>query len=795
MTQMENINPRFREFHISGLNCMDCAWKIENAVSKLKWVKEAKVNFSTSKLKIITNDDMNNGADIEKEIEKEITRIGFGLEMGKSVSITFKTDKIISGQNAGKIRKKILSLEGVRTLDIFESNIIKIRYNPELIHAARIKGELTEFGANECQLNYWQAKRPFVREKLLFGLTISSCLFILAGLAVSSFSSGFIFGTINISIPFYLMAILTGGYYIGRRGLLAVLNLRPDINFLMCVAVIGAACIGEWLEGATVIFLFLLAQLLETYTLDKARNAVRSLMKISPKEALVKGSSGGKKTPVDKVAVGDIILVRPGERIPLDGTVISGCSAVNQSPITGESISIEKSPGDEVYAGTINENGSLDIKVTHLSKESTLARIIHLIEDAQSQKAPFQSFVDNFARYYTPIVILLAFLVALIPPFILHESFIVWFYRALVLLVISCPCALVISTPVSLISGITNAARNGILFKGGIYLEHIGNINVIAFDKTGTLTNGKPVVTDIIPVNSNNEDDVLRLAASIETRSEHSIASAILKNAADKDIALIEGSNFHSFTGKGAVMEINNIKHYIGNVKFFNELGFSLSNIEDTLSELQKNGKTTLILGRDKTALGIIAVADEVRRMCSQTIDELYKKGIKKIVMLTGDYKNTARAISERLNIDEFLSELSPEGKVNAVKSLIEKYGETGMVGDGINDAPALTAATVGVAMGKSGADIALESSDVTIMGDDLSRLPFAIELGRQTIRVIKQNIGISILIKAIFLFLAVPGLTTLWMAVGADMGASLIVIINGLSLLRVKIRPKTKDQ
>ncbi|MGR3320111.1 MAG: heavy metal translocating P-type ATPase [Candidatus Anammoxibacter sp.] len=723
MEQNKTINSELREFYefpISGLNCVDCAWKIEHAVSKLKWVKDAKVYFSTSLLKITTKDGTKDMHCMEEEIEKEITGMGFGIDKGRMAAITFNTNK-----------KKLVK---------------------------------------------WSS---------LFVLTAASGLSILAGLIASTFGSFVIFKTIDIPIAFYLLTIGTGGYYIGRRGLSSILNLRLDINFLMCIAVVGAACIGEWLEGATVIFLFLVAQLLETYTLDKARNAIRSLMELSPKEALVKDKDGERKAPVDTVKIGDIILVRPGERIPLDGKVVDGTSTVNQSSITGESISIEKSTGDEVYAGTINENGALDIKVTHISNESTLAKIIHLIEDAQSQKAPFQSFVDNFAKYYTPIVMLLAVLVASIPPFIFHESFSAWFYRALVLLVISCPCALVISTPVSLIAGITNAARNGILFKGGVYLEHIGSLKAIAFDKTGTLTKGTPVVTDIITLSGQNEDDILRIAASIEARSEHSIANAILNEAKEKDITIIEGSNFQAITGKGAVMEIDNIKHYIGNVKLFNELDFSFSNVDDKLSDLQNEGKTTLLIGADKTVFGIIAVADEVRKECRQTITELYDKGINKIVMLTGDYKNTARAISVTLKIDEFLSELSPEDKVNAIKSLIKEHGKTGMVGDGINDAPALTAATVGIAMGKTGTDIALESADVTIMGDDLSRLPIAIELGRQTMRVIKQNIGISIMLKAVFLALIVPGITTLWMAVGADMGASLIVIMNGLRLLR----------
>lgn len=714
MPQSKKDNQKYHEYQISGLSCMDCAWEIEMAVSKLKCVRDAKVNFTRSLLRVLVKNGEKDVDCIEEEIERVITKIGFGLDKGKKENGTFK----------------------------------------------------------------------IIKEKSLFFLTIISGIFIVAGLVVSSFNTPYNIGKKELSILFYLITIVIGGYYIGKRGIFAIFNFRLDINFLMCIAVIGAAYIGEWLEGATVIFLFLLAQLLETHTLDKARNAIKALMEISPREALVIYDSGEKKVSVDEVKVDDIILIRPGERIPLDGNVVKGVSTVNQSPITGESISVEKSTGEEVYAGTINENGTLDIKVTHLSKDSTLAKIIHLIEESQSQKAPFQSFVDNFAKYYTPIIILIALLVAIIPPSVFHEPFASWLYRALVLLVISCPCALVISTPVSLISGITSAARNGVLFKGGIYLEYIGEINTIAFDKTGTLTVGNPIVTDVIPVNMKDKDNILKLAASIEARSEHSIANAILKVAKQKKIALVEGTNFFSYTGKGAVMEIDDVKYYVGNLKFFYEQDFSDSNIDGILSDLQDEGKTAILLGSDKIVLGIIAVADEIRKCSKQTIEELYSKGIKKIIMLTGDYENTARTICEKLDINKYMSELSPEGKVNAVKSLIKEYGKIGMVGDGINDAPALAAATVGVAMGKTGTDITLESADVMIMGDDLSKLPFAITLGRQTTMVIKQNIAISIIIKFIFLMLVMPGFTTLWMAVGADMGASLIVIINGLRLL-----------
>lgn len=805
------------EFRISGLNCIDCAAKIEDAITRIEGVKDAKVNFATSLLRVAHEGGTTctESCLMEKEIEKEIRRIGFGLEKGGIETVTLRTRHIISELEISKIKRTILSLKGSKKLDVLGSNIIKIEYNPRILQPAEIKRALKEIRVNVTDVKEGITKRPLLRGEANLIMVIVSGLFIGGGIGLSFFGRSFkgltpdfglIYGLKDASSILYLMAMISSGYYVARRGLLAVKDRHLDINFLMCIAVIGAACIGEWLEGATVIFLFSLAQLLEAYTLDKSRNAIRALMEISPKEALVKRPYGEERIMVDDVKVGDIIIVRPGERISLDGKVVKGYSTINQSPITGESIPIEKVEGDEVYAGTINGEGSLEVEVIHLSRDSTLAGIIHLIEDAQAQKAPFQNFVDRFARYYTPAVIFLAIFVALIPPLFFHSAFIPWFYRSLVLLVISCPCALVISTPVSLISGITCAAKRGILFKGGAYLEQLGGLNVIAFDKTGTLTYGSLEVTDIIPINIKDGDELLALAASIEARSEHSLAGAILMKAREKGLNIIEGDNFQSFPSKGAVMEIKGLRYYIGNAKFIKEIGFSIPepdsittsltggsnlnslthNIEKILMELQDEGKTTLLLARDKCILGIIAVADKLKETSTQTIKELYNEGIKKIVVISGDHVRTTMAICRKLDIDEFIPELSPEGKVMAIKRLIRDHGKTGMVGDGINDAPALSTATVGMAMGSTGIDITLESADITIMGDDLSKLPIAIRLSKRTIRVIKQNIFLSIFIKGIFLLLALPGLATLWMAVGADMGASLLVIINGLRLLRI---------
>ncbi|MFN3467618.1 MAG: heavy metal translocating P-type ATPase, partial [Candidatus Brocadiales bacterium] len=446
---------------------------------------------------------------------------------------------------------------------------------------------------------------------------------------------------------------------------------------------------------------------------------------------------------------------------------------------------VEKYAGCEVFAGTINREGTLEVRVNHLATDTTLSRIIHLVEECQAQKAPYQSFVDRFARVYTPIVIGMALLVAIVPWAFLGADLIPWLYMGLVFLVISCPCALVIATPVSLLSGITCAAQHGVLIKGGAHLEGAGRLEAIAFDKTGTLTRGVPEVIDIIPIDSLSHDELLRIAASVEARSEHHLAGAILRRARKEGLSPLETTDYKTVPGKGATARIQGKNYCIGNLKFFRELKISTTKAERLLSMLQSQGKTVMLIGCGDKLLGTITVADEVRAVSKPTLVALKEKGIKKIVMLTGDNKGTAQAIAVKLEVEEYQAELSPEDKVEAMRRLTKNYGRVAMVGDGVNDAPALAAATVGIAMGTAGTDTALETADIALMADDLTKIPFALGLSRQTLRVIKQNIIFAIGVKAVFLGLATMGMATLWMAVGADMGASLIVIFNGLRLLR----------
>ena len=583
----------------------------------------------------------------------------------------------------------------------------------------------------------------------------------------------------------FLLSILTGGIYTARRAWVATRVMSLDINVLMLVAVIGAMIIGEWSEGATVTFLFAFAQILEARSMDRARNAIHALMDLTPPEAFVRRNGVETRVKVDDVRLEEVLLVKPGEKIPLDGVVVSGTSPVNQAPITGESLPVERSAGDEVFAGTINGYGALDVRVTHLRQDTTLARIVALVELAQAQRAPTQAFVERFARWYTPAVIAIAVVVALVPPLVMGEPFGTWLYRALVLLVISCPCALVISTPIAVVSAIASAARKGVLIKGGAHLERTGAVRCVAFDKTGTLTRGSPHVVDVIPLNDTAIDEILEIAAGLEARSEHPIGRAILARAVESGIALPQSREFQSIPGRGAEAIVGGEHALVGNHRLIEERGLCNAAIHSKLDLLAASGRTTVLVARPERPLGIIALADRSRETARETIEMLRRQGIVRIVMLTGDNRAAAEALARELGVDETHAELLPHDKVEVVQKLREKYGTVAMVGDGVNDAPALAAADIGIAMGAAGSDAALETADIALMADELLKIPFAIRLGRATLRNIHTNVTLSLGLKAVFLVLAITGSATLWMAVMADMGASLLVIANGLRLLR----------
>lgn len=691
-------------FSISGMDCGDCAVKLEKRIAKIPGVKSAIFNFGAGKLMV-------EHVIADSAIMQVVKQAGYGA---------IKEDKTARQPLA--------------------------------------------------ETHWWKNARTLATVSSVVTMTTAT---ILDWLGIAE----------GIAVFLYALTAIVGGFHAAKSGLYGLRSLSLDMNFLMTAAIVGAAIIGEWSEGAAVAVLFSFGNTLQTYTMDKTRKSIRSLMELAPPEALVRRGKEEVRLHVEDIVVGDIVIVKPGDRIAMDGIVHSGVSAVNQATITGESIPVEKTTGDTVYAGTVNEHGALEVSVTKTADNSTLAKISHLVEEAQAQKAPSQQFVDVFAKYYTPLVLVAAAGVMVLPWLVFQQPFAPWFYNGLVLLVISCPCALVISTPVSIVSAIGNASRQGVLIKGGAYLEEMGTTKSIAFDKTGTLTQGRPVVTDIVAANGYSERDFLAMAAGIEKWSEHPLAQAIVARA--KGLKLQPATHFKALVGRGVQAVIDGQTMYIGNVRLFEDLDHDLAPYEEVLADLEHQGKTVMLLGTRIRIFGMIAVADTLREDSREAVNALHAAGMKHIAMLTGDNDRVAMAIARELNLDSFYSELLPEDKVAAVKKIAGEYGKLVMVGDGVNDAPSLAVATVGVAMGGAGSDVALETADVVLMTDDLRKLAYVVKLSRKTVTIIKENIAFAISIKIIFLVLLAFGMGNLWLAVLADMGASLLVTFNGMRLMR----------
>ncbi len=584
-----------------------------------------------------------------------------------------------------------------------------------------------------------------------------------------------------------IAAAVAGGVFPARRAVASLRSRTLDINTLMVVAVAGALVLSEWIEAASVVFLFAVAQWLELRTMERARQAIRALLDLSPREALVRGGGLERRVPVEEIRIGDEILVRPGDKVPLDGRVVSGHSDVNESPLTGESLPSDKVPGDEVFAGTINGRGMLDVRVTRLVRDTRLARITHLVETAQTSRAPVQSFVDRFASIYTPAVLVLAVSVAVIPPLAGAVDPAAWFYRALVLLVISCPCALVISTPVSIVSALSAAARNGVLVKGGAHLERLAAVRVVAFDKTGTLTQGELRVTEVFTRGATHADELLRYAAAVESCSEHPVARAIVAHARATGIAVSPAVRFASVPGMGAEGDVGAARVVIGNERLFKAWAIDMPADIADLAHARDEGKAVVLVAANGVFQGGVALADRPRDTAREAITLLREQGVRWVVMLTGDHERAAARVAAELDLDEHHAQLLPEQKHRFVGALRHRHGAVLMVGDGINDAPALAGADVGVAMGAAGSDAALETADVALMSNELLRLPYTIRLARATLRNVRMNVAISLALKAAFLVMAVTGIATLWMAVLADTGASVIVVGNALRLLRAR--------
>jgi Cd2+/Zn2+-exporting ATPase len=840
----DDIDSRTVKLDVPGMDCPSCAEKIVTSVSKLDGVVTVKPQVMTGAVHV---EYLPETVSVDALVER-VQAAGYAVESRDDLQTErFDVPSMDCASCAGKIENALDSVTGVQDRETLPTTgTIIVTYDPEqtsrgdlvaAIESAGNEVEETRPEAAEDDIveesrakDVWlspRALKTWIGGGLLLGGLVLE--FLLSGLDVTLI--GFLgreFGTAEL---FYFAGAVISGEEILRNGYYSARTRSLDIDLLMSLGILGAITaslvFGEalYFEAGMLAVLFSVAELMEEYAMDRARSSLRELMDLSPTTATVRRDGEETTVPVEDLRVGDRVIVRPGDRVPADGTVIEGESAVNQAPITGESVPVDKTDGDEVYAGTINEEGYLEVEVTAEAEDSTLARIIELVEDAQRDKTDHEQFVDRFAGKYTPVVVTLAVLIAAVPPLLIDSSvslglggqslvfagdWATWFKRGLALLVLSCPCALVISTPVSVVSGITSAAKNGVLIKGGTHLESVGTVKAVAFDKTGTLTHGELTVTDIVPASGESRESVLSVAASLEARSEHPIAEAIAEAAGEEGVETNDVSAFESRTGKGVQADLDGETYFAGKPALFEELGLSLDTVRvasdggvtvedsgnhetttaggETIEGLQAEGKTVILVGTEERIVGVVGVADEVRPEAKRTVERLHDLGVEHIVMLTGDNEVTARAVGETAGVDDVRAELLPEEKAETVATLDEEFGGVMMVGDGVNDAPALATATVGVAMGAAGTDTAVESADVALMGDELSKLPYLYALSGKANGVIRENIWASIGVKA-SLAVGVPfGLVNVAVAVVVgDMGTSLGVTTNALRLARIK--------
>lgn len=762
------------DLRVGGTDCPSCADDITRELGRLEGVQNVRVNVVGGSVRV----QYAEGKLARGDFAGAIRRLGYQVHDEQPQRHSFVVDGMDCADEVRQIEAKLGPLPGVTGLQF---DLVNRRLRVEgSVTGGQIQRAIKEIGMTARAEGQAAVPLTFWERRGRLTMAAVSGVLLAAGVGL-----GWAGAPQQLEIAALALSAITGGWFIAPRGWRAATSGVLDMNFLMTIATIGAAAIGEWSEGASVMFLFAVAQLLETFSMDRARNAIKALVDISPTEATVKRNGREQTVPVVDVRVGEHITVRPGQKIPLDGVVTDGSSSVNQAPITGESIPVDKAPGAEVFAGSINQHGVLEIEVTKLVEDTTLARIIHAVEEAQASRAPSQSFVDRFSRVYTPAVVALAVVLIFVPPLVGLGTWSTWFYRALAMLVIACPCALVISTPVSIVSGLAGAARAGILIKGGLHLENAGSATVVGFDKTGTLTEGRPALADVLPMGDADETWLLTLAAALEQGSEHPLARAVLDAAADRGLQLPDVTDFKALVGRGVQGRVDGKLLYLGNERLFRERGMWTPPVESALTRLERDGKTAIVLGSEDQVIGVLAIGDRIRTNAREALDALRRGGVRRVVMLTGDNEGTARVVAGQLGITEYRAGLLPEDKVKTVREMEGSGQRVVFVGDGVNDAPALAAATVGVAMGAAGTDVALETADIALMADDLAKLPVALRFSRRTLRIIKQNIVLSLANKAVFVVLAIGGWATLWMAVASDMGASLIVILNGLRALR----------
>lgn len=718
----------------------------------------------------------------------------------------FRVHGLDCAEEVAILRREVGGLAGVISLEFDVINTrMSVSYDPGLLTNERIMAAVAGTGmtARSWSERLEDEERSTWERHGQLLVTAASGLLVLLAFLLHWFLHGNVLDALGASeapshhFPLsvqilYALAALAGAWHVVPKAAQALARLRPDMNLLMIIAMLGAMAIGEWFEAAMVAFLFAVSLLLEHWSVNRARQAIDRLVQLTPETARLISPDypEGRDVPASLVPVGGRLVIRPGGRIPLDGEVLNGESSVNQAPVTGESMPVAKGPGDAVYAGSINHDAVLEIRSTKLAADSTLARIMRMISEAQSRRARSQQWVDLFAAYYTPLMMALALLLVLLPPLAFGQPWSVWLYRGLVVLVIACPCALVISTPVSVVSALTAAARHGVLIKGGAFLELAGRIRALALDKTGTITHGQPTVQALLPLNGHDADGLLKRAAALEAHSEHPLARAVLREAAAHGLQVPAAENLRAIRGKGVEGLFSGRRFWLGNHRFMHEQGQDTPEVHQRIHELEDAGHTVIAIGNDQHVCGLISVADGMRQEMPAVIIALRALGVQPVVMLTGDNEGSARAVAIAAGVDEWHSELLPEDKVAAIGKLVREHRRVAMVGDGINDAPAMAAATLGIAMGAMGSDMALETADIALMGDDLTRVPWLISHSRRTLAVIKQNIAFALGLKALFIILTMLGLASLWLAILADTGATLLVVANGLRLLRTTPRP-----
>ncbi len=765
-------------FYVSGIDCSFCANEVQKGLSRLDGILSAKVIVDESKVLVKLDRDNTD----EREIENIISELGLQIqkERSKKTSVFF-VEGLDCSEEERIIRKGLEQIEEIEDLkfDFVNHKLIVTHSTVEgrIFKKLNSLGFKSEIYQNKIHLNSYKQKEKYLQLVLLI---LSSTLILLGlfteYLEISPF----------ITFSLFFISIFIGGYRVFYKAIKSLNNFRIDINILMSIAVIGAIIIGEYAEAAIVMLLYTISLRLENFSIEKAKKSISQLISIIPEYSTIRKDDDYLKIRTTEIRVGDLVLIKPGEKIPVDGIVVEGASAVNQSPITGESKLIAKLKGDHCYAGTINQRGTLLLEATSTYRDSHFSRIISLLEETTStSKSNLQRVVDNFSKYYTPFVVSLAFIIMMYSYFVENEMLVDAIYKGLVLLVISCPCALVISTPIAILASIARATKFGVLIKGGIFIENLHRIDAIAFDKTGTLTEGKFRVDKIILLDNKDQDQLLEIAYNLEIHSEHSIADAIVDYTKNMDLKLLPVENFS--VREGAIFgKLNGINYTIGQPALFNM--YLNKNQINLINELESNGYTVILILEENIPAGLICLSDILRDNLKDSIDKLHKLGVKEFFILSGDNRNIVKQIAKDLNIKNYFAELKPIDKVNIVKELNKKFKYFTMIGDGLNDAPALKSASIGIAMGRIGTDATIENSDIVLLGDDISKLPMILELSKKTVKTIKENIALSIGIKFLFIILAFVGIASMWGAIFADMGSSFIVIFNSLKLTNTKI-------